>query len=160
MFRRACIAAHCRSLLHPMSSGIFRTYRNLVVLGLRQRSCRNLIYVYALHIRACVVIRCRVSLQRLGSRSPRGHLAQENSARSHFEVAWPGKPQPEVTSESLGSRKLGSKSLRCRISMSLQSHFKVTSKSLGSRRLESRSLRSFEAMQKTIRENCPGDTEL
>ena len=94
-----------------MSSGIFRTYRNLVVLGLRQRSCRNLIYVYALHIRACIVIRCRVSLQRLGSRSPRGHLAQENSARSHFEVAWPGKTRPEVTSKSLGSRKLGSKSL-------------------------------------------------
>ena len=81
--------------------------------------------------------------RKLGSRSLRGHLAQENSARSHFEVTWVRTPWLEETSKSLDSGKLGSTSLRGRIC-----HFTVTSKSLGSRRLESRSLRSFEPMQK------------
>ena len=53
-------------------------------------------------------------------------MAQENLARSHFEVTWLGETRLEVTSTLLGSRKLGPKSLRGRISMSLQSHFEVT----------------------------------
>ena len=88
----------------------------------------------------------------------RGHLAQENSARSHFEVAWPGKTRPEVTSKSLGSRKLGSRSLRDHLAQenSARSHFEVTwpgkarpevtSKSLGSREPGSKSLRGRISM--------------
>ena len=81
---------------------------------------------------------------RLGvtSGSPRDHLARENSARGDFGVTWLKKTGLQVTSRSLGSGKLGSKSLRRHMSR------KVTSKSLGSRRLESRSRRSFETMQK------------
>ena len=42
------------------------------------------------------------------------HLARENSVRGHFEVTWLEKTRIGVTSRSLDSRKLGSKSLRGR----------------------------------------------
>ena len=46
------------------------------------------------------------------SKSLRGHLAQENSARSHLEATWLKKARLEVTSRSPGSSKLVSKTLR------------------------------------------------
>ena len=88
----------------------------------------------------------------LGSGALRGHFGvtwlAQNSAQGHFGV----------TSGSLGSRKLGSRSLWGHLAQenSARSHFEITW--LG--KLGSRSLRSLEAMHTTIRENCLGATEL
>ena len=75
------------------------------------------------------------------------HLARETSARGHFEVTWPEKPRLGVTSRSLGSRKLGSKSLRGR-----ENSRKLASKSLRGRenlkKLDSKSLRCRENSRK------------
>ena len=90
-------------------------------------------------------------------------MAQENSARNHFEVTWLKKARLEVTSRSAGSRKLGSKLLRGHLARENSARrdfevtwlenglLEVTSRSLGSRKLGSKSLGGHLAQENAAR---------
>ena len=82
----------------------------------------------------------------LGSGSLRGHLARENSARSRFELEKLGSKSQELGKTRhfcLRGHRLAQNSAR--------GHFGVTSGSLGSKKLGSRSLRGHLARENSAR---------